>query len=65
MFGSLGMAFALAEYTPVEEELMAAILKLYEVPFVNHVTVVDVDDEFVFVFATDQDTPPFAEYSIL
>jgi hypothetical protein len=34
----LGIALDVDEYDPVDEELMAATLKAYEVPFVNPVT---------------------------
>jgi hypothetical protein len=57
--------FTVAEYEPVAEELMAATLKAYEVPFVNPVTEYVLDVDHVFEVDIDQDTPPLDEYSIL
>lgn len=57
--------FTVAEYDPVAEELIAATLKAYEVPFVSHVTTRVVDVENVLEDDVVQDTPPLVEYSIL
>jgi hypothetical protein len=57
--------FTVAEYDPVDEELMAATLKAYEVPFVNHVTEYVLDVDRVLEVDIDHDTPPLDEYSIL
>jgi hypothetical protein len=61
----LGTAVTVAEYDPVDEELMAATRKTYEVPFVNHETTRVVDVDHVLEDDVDQDTPPLDEYSIL
>jgi hypothetical protein len=60
-----GVAVALAEYDPVDEEFTAATLKTYEVPFVKPVTVLDVVVDHVLEVAVNQDPPPLVEYSIL
>ena len=61
---SAGVALAVAEYDPVDEEFTAATLKEYDVPLVKPVTVCDVDVDHVLEFNVNHDPPPLVEYSI-